>query len=27
VELLKTMDDYERSAVSEAFKDFKFEAG
>jgi cAMP-dependent protein kinase regulator len=27
VELLKTMDDYERSQISEAFKDFKFNAG
>jgi len=27
VEILKTMDDYERSQISEAFKDAKFEAG
>lgn len=27
VELLKTMDDYERSAISEAFQDAKYEAG
>lgn len=27
VDLLKTMDDYERSQISEAFKDFKFNAG
>lgn len=26
VDLLKTMEDYERSQISEAFKDVKFEA-